>query len=194
MIHPSYKVCQVWPMKKVPSQRAEQAIAAIIILSCFVFRGNPSVQGNSVFALAGLAHAVSLYAQKQNNSGRNTDWLTMVTDTIMVVLDGNYKPKGPTLTWCQQVFLLYLVFVLLLKLVDFCFEWKVLDLSISMFLTLTPFSFQVSSPTSTASSLLARSCAALSLSLLVPSLVTLDTDRIHIMAELLKQRIPGQAK
>ncbi|CAH3022453.1 unnamed protein product, partial [Porites evermanni] len=117
-------------------------------------RGNPSVQGNSVFALAGLAHAVSLYAQKQNNSGRNTDWLTMVTDTIMVVLDGNYKPKGRTLTWCQQV----------------------------------------SSPTSTASSLLARSCAALSLSLLVPSLVTLDTDRIHSMAELLKQWIPGQAK
>ena len=91
-------------MKKVRSQRAEQAIAVIIILSCFVFRGNPSVQGNSVFALAGLAHAVSLYAQKQNNSGRNTEWLTMVTDTIMVVLDGNYKPKGPTLTWCQQVF------------------------------------------------------------------------------------------
>ena len=88
----------------------------------FCFRGNPSVQGNSVFALAGLAHAVSLYAQKQNSSGRNTDWLTMVTDTIMVVLDGNYKPKGPTLTWCQQVFLLYLVFVLRLKLVDFCFE------------------------------------------------------------------------
>lgn len=63
-----------------------------------------------------------------------------------------------------------------------------------MFLTLTPLSFQVSSPTSTASSLLARSCAALSLSLLVPSLVTLDTDRIHSMAELLKQWIPGQAK
>ena len=192
MIHPSHKVCQVWPMKKMPSQRAEQAIAVIIIFSCFVFRGNPSVQGNSVFALAGLAHAVSLYAQKQNNLGRNTDWLTMVTDTIMVVLDGNYKPKGPTLTWCQQVFLLY--FVLRLKLVDFCFEWKFLDLSISMFLTLTPLSFQVSSPTSTASSLLARSCAGLSLSLLVPSLVTLDTDRIHSMAELLKQRISGQAK
>ena len=53
---------------------------------------------------------------------------------------------------------------------------------------------QVSSATSTASSLLARSCSALSLSVLVPCLVTLDTDRIHNMAELLKQRIPGQAK
>ena len=27
----------------------------------------------------------------------------MVTDTLMVVLDGNYKAKGPTLVWCQQV-------------------------------------------------------------------------------------------
>jgi len=123
-------------------------------------RGNPSVQGNSVLALVGLAQAVSLFVQQQNSSGateqyqRNTDWLIMVADTIMVVLDGNYKPKGSTLVWCQHV----------------------------------------SSPTSTASSLLARSCAALSLSLLVPSLVTLDTDRIQNMTELLKQRIPGQTK
>lgn len=27
----------------------------------------------------------------------------MVADTLMVVLDGNYKAKGPTLVWCQQV-------------------------------------------------------------------------------------------
>ena len=80
----------------------------MVSLSC-VFRGSPSVQGNSVFALAGLARAVSLFVQQQNSSGetsqgqRITDWLTMVTDTIMVVLDGNYKPKGPTLIWCQQV-------------------------------------------------------------------------------------------
>jgi len=123
-------------------------------------RGNPSVQGNSVLALAGLARAVSIFVQQQSSSGttesyqRNTEWLNVVADTLMVVLDGNYKAKGPTLVWCQQV----------------------------------------SSATSTASSLLARSCCALSLSLLVPCLVTLDTDRIHNMAELLKQRIPGQTK
>jgi len=123
-------------------------------------RGNPSVQGNSVLALAGLARAVSIFIQQQSSSGttesyqRNTEWLNMVADTLMVVLDGNYKAKGPTLVWCQQV----------------------------------------SSATSTASSLLARSCCALSLSLLVPCLVTLDIDRIHNMAELLKQRIPGQNK
>ena len=27
----------------------------------------------------------------------------MVADTLMVVLDGNCKAKGPTLVWCQQV-------------------------------------------------------------------------------------------
>ncbi|XP_015773334.1 PREDICTED: LOW QUALITY PROTEIN: focadhesin-like [Acropora digitifera] len=123
-------------------------------------RGNPSVQGNSVLALAGLAQAVALFVQQQTSSGateqyqRNTEWLSLVADTIMVVLDGNHKPKGPTLVWCQQV----------------------------------------SSPSSTASSLLARSCAALSLSLLVPCLVTWDSDRIQDMVELLKNRIPGQAK
>ncbi|XP_044183101.1 focadhesin-like isoform X2 [Acropora millepora] len=123
-------------------------------------RGNPSVQGNSVLALAGLAEAVFLFVQQQASSGateqyqRNTEWLSLVADTIMVVLDGNHKPKGPTLVWCQQV----------------------------------------SSPSSTASSLLARSCAALSLSLLVPCLVTWDSDRIQDMVELLKNRIPGQAK
>ncbi|XP_068741397.1 focadhesin-like [Montipora capricornis] len=123
-------------------------------------RGNPSVQGNSVLALAGLARAVVQFIQQQSSSGeteqyqRNTEWLSLVADTILVVLDGNYKPKGPTLVWCQQV----------------------------------------SSPTSTASSVLARSCAALSLSLLVPCLVTRDIDRIQNMVELLKTRIPGQSK
>lgn len=81
----------------------------LVALFCYVCRGNPSVQGNSVFALAGLAQAVSLFVQQQTSSGtteqfqRNTEWLSMVADTVMVVLDGSYKPKGPTLVWCQQV-------------------------------------------------------------------------------------------
>lgn len=67
------------------------------------------MQGNSVLALAGLAQAVFLFVQQQTSSGateqyqRNTEWLSLVADTIMVVLDGNHKPKGPTLVWCQQV-------------------------------------------------------------------------------------------
>lgn len=67
------------------------------------------MQGNSVLALAGLAQAVFLFVQQQTSSGateqyqRNTEWLSLVADTIMVVLDGNHKPKGPTLIWCQQV-------------------------------------------------------------------------------------------
>ena len=67
------------------------------------------MQGNSVLALAGLARAVVQFIQQQSSSGeteqyqRNTEWLSLVADTILVVLDGNYKPKGPTLVWCQQV-------------------------------------------------------------------------------------------
>ena len=67
------------------------------------------MQGNSVLALAGLAAAVASYVSRQSSSGetqqnqRNSDWLLMVADTLMVVLDGNYKPKGDTLIWCQQV-------------------------------------------------------------------------------------------
>ena len=74
-----------------------------------MFRGNPSVQGNSVLALAGLARAVSIFVQQQTSSEtteqyqRNSEWLNVVAETVMVVLDGNYKPKGPTLVWCQQV-------------------------------------------------------------------------------------------
>lgn len=81
----------------------------VIFLASLHFRGNPSVQGNSVLALAGLARAVSIFVQQQSSSGttepyqRNTEWLNMVADTLMVVLDGNYKAKGPTLVWCQQV-------------------------------------------------------------------------------------------
>ncbi|KAK3740115.1 hypothetical protein QZH41_012352, partial [Actinostola sp. cb2023] len=132
-------------------------------------RGNPSVQGNSVLALAGLAVAVSTYVSQQspNNQSNESDgstgvderhrareWLCVVADTLMVVLDGNYKACTAPLTWCQQV----------------------------------------SSPTSTASSLLARACAALSLSQMVPVLVNLDPDRIKIFTEALKLRTPGQSK
>jgi hypothetical protein len=76
------------------------------------------VQGNSVLALAGLAFAVSSYISQQsvedksNQSDgsvqeeerhRTREWLCVVADTLMVVLDGNYKAKTSPLVWCQQV-------------------------------------------------------------------------------------------
>ncbi|XP_031566041.1 focadhesin-like [Actinia tenebrosa] len=133
-------------------------------------RGNPSVQGNSVLALAGLAFAVCSHTSQDSaeTTGSNQsdgdgvqgddrqrmrDWLCVIADTLMAVLDGNYKAKT-SLVWCQQV----------------------------------------SSPTSTASSLLARACAALALSQLVPVLVTLEPDRVKTFTEALKHRVPGQPK
>lgn len=67
------------------------------------------MQGNSVLALVGLARAVSMIVRQQTSSETteqyqwNNEWLSVVADTVMVVLDGNYEPKGPTLVWCQQV-------------------------------------------------------------------------------------------
>ena len=89
-------------------------------------RGNPSVQANSVLGLAGLASTMATYMAQQTDSEsrRETDsegspgsdsasqeqqyqgsreWLVIVADTMIVILDGNYKAKGPTLQWCQQV-------------------------------------------------------------------------------------------
>lgn len=53
---------------------------------------------------------------------------------------------------------------------------------------------QVSSEKSTASSLISRCCAAISLSELVSPLLSLDTERITHMVEALKVRCPGQTK
>ncbi|XP_032233940.2 focadhesin [Nematostella vectensis] len=132
-------------------------------------RGSPSVQGNSVLSLAGLAYAVYSHSFQNtlemqpdlNDESVNEaqapcakEWLLMVADTLMTVLDGNYKPRGSTLVWCQQV----------------------------------------SSASSTASSLLARASAALSLSQLVPVLVALDPDHVKQYIDALRLRLPGQTK
>ena len=71
-------------------------------------RGNPTVQGNSVIALAGLAAKISQLPVKDERQASTQyssrkDWLLRVADTLMVVLDGNFKPKGEPMQWCQQV-------------------------------------------------------------------------------------------
>ena len=71
------------------------------------------MQGNSVMALAGLASVVS---QFKGNVKKDSDdqevfqqylstkeWLLKVADTLMAVLDGNFKPKSEPFKWCQQV-------------------------------------------------------------------------------------------
>eukprot|EP00112_Aurelia_sp_Birch-Aquarium-sp1_P008564 Seg1947.2 transcript_id=Seg1947.2/GoldUCD/mRNA.D3Y31 product=Focadhesin protein_id=Seg1947.2/GoldUCD/D3Y31 len=71
-------------------------------------KGNPTVQGNSVIALAGLAAKISqlpVKDERQSSSAQYSsrkDWLLRVADTVMVVLDGNFKPKGEPMQWCQQ--------------------------------------------------------------------------------------------
>lgn len=73
-------------------------------------RESPTMQGNSVLGLAGLANAISTKneppaggcdASMQFSSKKN--WLGKVADTIMTVLDGNFKPTGRPFRWCQRV-------------------------------------------------------------------------------------------
>lgn len=67
------------------------------------------MQGNSIFGLAGLAVIISseneplVEKQLSMRYCSNKDWLVKVADTVMVVLDGNFKPKGRPMQWCQQV-------------------------------------------------------------------------------------------
>ena len=72
------------------------------------------MQGNSILALAGLACKVALTncIERKDTSKASSvstqfrskkDWLVRVADTIMVVFDGNLKPKPEPMQWCQQV-------------------------------------------------------------------------------------------
>ena len=75
-------------------------------------RGSPKVQGNSVLALVGLANAVADHEQNESKQDKQMapaqyvsvrGWLLKVADTVMVILDGNLKPKSKPFQWCQQV-------------------------------------------------------------------------------------------
>ncbi|XP_077869001.1 focadhesin-like [Saccoglossus kowalevskii] len=79
-------------------------------------KGNPTTQSNSVMALAGLAvvmakHAASI-GQSETDAAHKlapehtnqSQWLAMVTDTLITVLDGNVAPKGRVFIMCQQAF------------------------------------------------------------------------------------------
>ena len=77
------------------------------------------MQGNSILALAGLANAIFGYQtsiEPDANSMKLTksdvreseytptrEWIASVTDTLLVILDGNLKTIGSPMNWCQQV-------------------------------------------------------------------------------------------
>eukprot|EP00794_Sanderia_malayensis_P009907 gene9907-10920_t len=129
-------------------------------------RGIPPMQGNSILALAALASKISSMESVDNSSFstqnpsdsmqylNNKEWLVRVSDTVMVVLNGNFKPKSEPMQWCQQI----------------------------------------SSCNSTASSLIARSSAAIALPVIATTLIAIDVDRIQQIADSLASRIPGQER
>ena len=67
------------------------------------------MQGNSILALSGLALCMVNVNRLVDDKNKplqyvaTKDWLVKVADTVMVVFDGNFKPKGNPFQWCQQV-------------------------------------------------------------------------------------------
>ncbi|XP_041369730.1 focadhesin-like [Gigantopelta aegis] len=127
-------------------------------------RGNPTMQGNSVLALAGLAVSVSRFASSLDKKSLQDEgvatqhighshWLTVVMDTIMHVMDVTFKPKEKLLGLCQQR----------------------------------------SATDRIQASLLARSSACLALAELIPILITMDTERIYKILIMITQGLPGKA-
>lgn len=79
-------------------------------------RGSPAVQANCIYALAGLAATVSKFVSMMDKQEMkdvedcteyksHSHWLTVVMDTIMSLMDINFKPKGRLLGLCQQVYI-----------------------------------------------------------------------------------------
>lgn len=76
-------------------------------------KGNPSMQGNAVFALASLVLTVDRYyaAKKSSDSGEKessdseylgmSHWTLMTLDTIICIANPNHKPSGRIFSWCQ---------------------------------------------------------------------------------------------
>lgn len=83
-------------------------------MPCIIFRGNPGIQSNCIYALAGLAVTVNRYgtnldkealeaAESSTEYMSHSHWLTVVMDTIMCLADVSHVPKGALLGLCQQV-------------------------------------------------------------------------------------------
>ncbi|XP_063431997.1 focadhesin-like isoform X2 [Mytilus trossulus] len=125
-------------------------------------RGNPGIQSNSIYALAGLAVTINRYgsnldkeslevAEESTEYLSHSHWLTVVMDTIMCLADVNHKPKGSLLGLCQQR----------------------------------------SSGDKLPASTLAQATSSVALSQIVPILISNDSSRILPCIRLLLSRLPG---
>ena len=81
------------------------------------FRSGPSVQANCVLALAGLALTTTQYANGLDEAGTaaakeatehlgHPHWLSIMTNTLMGLLDPQNPPQGRVFSLCQQVSLM----------------------------------------------------------------------------------------
>ena len=94
-----------------------RACIQVCMYSCMpsgVIRGSPAAQSNCVSALAGLALAVSNYASRLDPEAlRSTEpltehlkqphWFTMVTETVLTIIDVGYQSRGRIFSICTQV-------------------------------------------------------------------------------------------
>ncbi|XP_041341507.1 focadhesin isoform X2 [Pyrgilauda ruficollis] len=124
---------------------------------------SPVVKGNSIFALTGLAVAVAKYESSLSSDTEGVPetepdfipmkhWISMVTETLLSIVNSRYQPKG-------QVF---------------------------------PWFYQKSYSGENTASIIARSCAAIALSLLVPIFIVSCKEKIEEVLSMLTDRLPGK--
>ncbi|XP_053787583.1 focadhesin isoform X1 [Vidua chalybeata] len=126
-------------------------------------KDSPVVKGNSIFALTGLAIAVAKYESSLSSDTEGVPetepdfipmkhWISMVTETLLSIVNSRYQPKG-------QVF---------------------------------PWFYQKSYSGENTASIIARSCAATALSLLVPIFIVSCKEKIEEVLTMLTDRLPGK--
>ncbi|XP_062368815.1 focadhesin isoform X2 [Cinclus cinclus] len=126
-------------------------------------KDSPVVKGNSIFALTGLAVAVAKYESSLSSDTEGVPetepdfipmkhWISMVTETLLSIVNSRYQPKG-------QVF---------------------------------PWFYQKSYSGENTASIIARSCAATALSLLVPIFTVSCKEKIEEVLSMLTDRLPGK--
>ncbi|NWR10820.1 FOCAD protein, partial [Paradoxornis webbianus] len=126
-------------------------------------KDSPVVKGNSIFALTGLAVAVAKYESSLSSDTEGLPetepdfipmkhWISMVTETLLSIVNSRYQPKG-------QVF---------------------------------PWFYQKSYSGENTASIIARSCAATALSLLVPIFIVSCKEKIEEVLSMLTDRLPGK--
>ena len=110
-------------MELIEWKTFEQIFIFINIFTYNFFRGSPSVQANSLLALAALAVHSSRHSDSLDQDAlkalRETPehlsqahWLNIVTDTFMAILDVTFEPQGKILAVCQQVIFCFGYFML----------------------------------------------------------------------------------